>query len=226
MNKQVTSMSKLKSVWRRVGTTCVGLVTSLSAFADFQVVNLLTEYTSCPMGLDEARPRFSWQMRAEELGAAQAAYRLTLMDEQGQTVWDSGRITSSTSLAVPYAGTMLRPETRYRWTVDVWNKQGEKQTADSWFETGLMETSDKAAAWAGARWIGGDAQAMPFYSAYQSVFRICYKVEMEQSAALIFGANDPRLMDANKNILGQQNQKDQSYIKVELAYGDSAVLHV
>ena len=107
MNKQVTSMSKLKSVWRRVGTTCVGLVTSLSAFADFQVVNLLTEYTSCPMGLDEARPRFSWQMRSEEQGAAQAAYRLTLTDEQGQTVWDSGRITSSTSLAVPYAGLCL-----------------------------------------------------------------------------------------------------------------------
>ena len=75
---------------------CVGLVTSLSAFADFQVVNLLTEYTSCPMGLDEARPRFSWQMRSEERGAAQAAYRLTLTDEQGQTVWDSGRRTSST----------------------------------------------------------------------------------------------------------------------------------
>ena len=147
-------------------------------------------------------------------------------DEQGQTVWDSGRITSSTSLAVPYAGTVLRPETHYQWTVEVWNQQGEKQMATSWFETSLMETSDKAAAWAGARWIGGDLSAMPFYSAYQSVFRICYKVEMEQRAALIFGANDPRLMDANKNILGQQNQKDQSYIKVELAYGDSAVLHV
>lgn len=205
---------------------CVGLVTSLSAFADFQVVNLLTEYTSCPMGLDEARPRFSWQMRSEERGASQAAYRLTLTDEQGQTVWDSGRITSSTSLAVPYAGTMLRPETRYQWTVEVWNQQGEKQTATSWFETGLMETSDKAAAWAGARWIGGDEAAMPFYSAYQSVFRICYQVEMERKAALIYGANDPRLMDANKNILGQQNQKDQSYIKVELAYADSATLHV
>lgn len=205
---------------------CVGLVTSLSAFADFQVVNLLTEYTSCPMGLDEARPRFSWQMRSEERGASQAAYRLTLTDEQGKIVWDSGRITSSTSLAVPYAGTVLRPETRYQWTVEVWNKQGERQKATSWFETGLMSTSDKDAAWAGARWIGGDEAAMPFYSAYQSVFRICYQVEMERKAALIYGANDPRLMDANKNILGQQNQKDQSYIKVELAYADSATLHV
>lgn len=205
---------------------CVGLVTSLSAFADFQVVSLLTEYTSCPMGLDEVRPRFSWQMRSEERGASQAAYRLTLTDEQGQTVWDSGRITSSTSLAVPYAGTVLRPETRYQWTVEVWNKQGERQKATSWFETGLMSTSDKDAAWAGARWIGGDEAAMPFYSAYQSVFRICYQVEMERKAALIYGANDPRLMDANKNILGQQNQKDQSYIKVELAYADSATLHV
>ena len=146
---------------------CVGLVTSLSAFADFQVVSLLTEYTSCPMGLDEVRPRFSWQMRSEERGASQAAYRLTLTDEQGQTVWDSGRITSSTSLAVPYAGTVLRPETRYQWTVEVWNKQGERQKATSWFETGLMSTSDKDAAWAGARWIGGDEAAMPFYSAYQ-----------------------------------------------------------
>lgn len=212
--------------FRRMGVICLGLVANLCAFASFQVVNLLTEYTSCPMGLDEARPRFSWQMRSEEHGAAQAAYRLTLTDEQGQTVWDSGRITSSTSLAIPYAGTMLRPETRYQWTVQVWNQRGEREEADSWFETGLMETSDKAAAWADARWIGGDLSAMPFYSAYQSVFRICYKVEMEQRAALIFGANDPRLMDVNKNILGQQNQKDQSYIKVELAYEDSATVHV
>ena len=219
-------MSELKSLLRRVGTACVGLVTSFSAFADFQVVNLLTEYTACPMGLDEARPRFSWQMRSEERGAAQAAYRLYLVDEQGQTVWDSGRVEGTISLAVPYAGTILRPETRYQWTVEVWNLQGEKRAATSWFETGLMETSDKAAAWAGARWIGGDLTAMPFYSAYQSVFRICYKVEIEQRAALIFGANDPRLMDANKNILGQQHEKDQSYIKVELAYGDSATLHV
>ena len=226
MNKTVTVMSDTKSFLRRVGMACVGLVTSLSAFADFQVVSLLTEYTSCPMGLDEVRPRFSWQMRSEERGAAQAAYRLILTDEQGKTVWNSGRVDDSTSLAVPYAGMMLRPETRYQWTVEVWNQEGEKQTASSWFETGLMETSDKAAAWAGARWIGGDLSAMPFYSAYQSVFRICYKVEMEQRAALIFGANDPRLMDVNKNILGQQNKKDQSYIKVELSYGDSAVLHV
>lgn len=220
------NMSKKQSFLRKLQVACLGLATSLSACADFQVVNLLTEYTSCPMGLDEARPRFSWQMRSEERGASQAAYRLTLTDEQGQTVWDSGRITSSTSLAVPYAGTMLRPETRYQWTVEVWNKQGERQKATSWFETGLMSTSDKDAAWAGARWIGGDEAAMPFYSAYQSVFRICYQVEMERKAALIYGANDPRLMDANKNILGQQNQKDQSYIKVELAYADSATLHV
>ena len=212
--------------FKRMGVACLGLAASLSAFAGFQVVNLLTEYTSCPMGLDEACPRFSWQMCSKERGAAQAAYRLTLTDGQGQIVWDSGRVDDSTSLAVPYAGTALRPETRYQWTVEVWNQKGKKQTATSWFETGLMETSDKAAAWAGARWIGGDSSALPFYSAYQSVFRICYSVEMEQRAALIFGANDSRLMDANKNILGQQQGKDQSYIKVELAYEDSATVHV
>lgn len=212
--------------FKRMGVACLGLAASLSAFAGFQVVNLLTEYTSCPMGLDEACPRFSWQMCSTERGAAQAAYRLTLTDGQGQIVWDSGRVDDSTSLAVPYAGTALRPETRYQWTVEVWNQKGKKQTATSWFETGLMETSDKAAAWAGARWIGGNPSALPFYSAYQSVFRICYRVEMEQRAALIFGANDPRLMDANKNILGQQQGKDQSYIKVELAYEDSATVHV
>ena len=82
-----------------------------------------------------------------------------------------------------------------------------------------MATSDKASAWAGARWIGGDASAMPFYSAYLNVFRIGYNVQMDRKASLLFGANDPRLMDANKNILGQHNAKDQSYIKVELAYG-------
>ena len=220
------NMSKKQSFLRKLQVACLGLATSLSACADFQVVHLSTEYTTCPLGLDEAHPRFSWQMQSAVPGAAQEAYRLTLTDEQGAPVWDSGKVNSAQSLAIAYDGSALRPETRYQWTVEVWNKQGERQKATSWFETGLMSTSDKDAAWAGARWIGGDEAAMPFYSAYQSVFRICYQVEMERKAALIYGANDPRLMDANKNILGQQNQKDQSYIKVELAYADSATLHV
>lgn len=213
-------------IFRRIGVACLGLMASLSAFADFQVVNLLTKYSDCPMGIDEARPRFSWQMRSNERGAIQTAYRLTLIDEQGQTIWNSGRIVSSTALAVPYSGVALRPETRYQWKVEVWNQREEKQTAESWFETGLMDASDKAVAWAGARWIGGDEQAIPFYSSYLTVFRICYEVQLEHSAAFLFGGNDPRLMDVNKNILKQENTKDQSYIKVELAYGDSTMLHV
>ena len=219
-------MSKNHTTLQKIGMACLGLATSLSAYADFKVEHLSTEYTVCPMGLDEAHPRFSWQMRSDERGEAQAAYRLTLSDERGRRVWDTGRVEQSVSLAIPYAGEALRPETRYHWEVEVWNRKGERQTASSWFETGLMATSDKASAWAGARWIGGDASAMPFYSAYLNVFRIGYNVQMDRKASLLFGANDPRLMDANKNILGQHNAKDQSYIKVELAYGDSATLHI
>ena len=56
-------------------------------------------------------------------------------------VWDSGRIVSGQSVAVPYAGPSLAATTRYFWKVLLWD-QDEKLSPESpvsWWETGLLK---------------------------------------------------------------------------------------
>ncbi len=214
----------------------LALVLSLASQA-FTVQGLKVEYTDAPLGIDTATPRFSWQMYDKVRGAGQTAYRIVVVDREGKNVWDSGKTMSDTSLNIRYDGQQLKPMTRYTWTVTVWNKEGERQEASSWFETGLMATSDQDAAWGGAQWIGGSKDdALTFFSQYLPVFRLDFTVMLDQKsktkeAGVIYGANDIRLMDRNKNILGVENGLGESYIKVvlntrPLDKGDSATVEV
>lgn len=71
-----------------------------------------------------------------------------------------------------------------------------------------------------AKWIGTDVPAV--YAPYFPQFRISWTVQLDMkshssTAALLFGGNDPRLMDRNMNILNVENGQDESYIEVELA---------
>ncbi|MBI4893504.1 MAG: alpha-L-rhamnosidase N-terminal domain-containing protein, partial [Acidobacteria bacterium] len=183
--------------------------------------NLTVEYRRTPLGIDVATPRFAWQMAATagERGLAQSAYQLTVRDPRGDTAWDSGRIESSLAAAIPYAGKPLASATRYTWSVTVWDLKGAKLTASSWFETGLMDPSPDAPAWDGAKWIGGGGEDLVLYAPYLSIFDVSYAIAIapgSSRASFVYAANDPRLMDRNKNIYQLQNAKDQSYIKLEL----------
>lgn len=214
----------------------LALILSLAGQA-FTVQGLKVEYTDTPLGIDVTTPRFSWQMQDNARGATQTAYRIVVTDPTGKPVWDSGKTMSDVSLNIRYAGRQLNPATRYTWTVTVWNKKDEQQQASSWFETGLMAVSDKDAAWSGAQWIGGSKDdALTFFSQYLPVFRLKFAVQLDRKsktkeAGIIYGANDIRLMNRNKNILGVENGPGESYIKVvlntaPLDKGDSATIDV
>jgi len=118
---------------------------------------LRVETSKNPLGLDEVAPRFSWQMRDADRGARQTAFEVmvALKPEQlanGQTaLWRSGRVESSQSLNVRYAGPALAPSTRYYWRVTVWGVNGKPYPASeiSWWETGLMDQAAWKAAWIG-----------------------------------------------------------------------------
>ncbi len=183
--------------------------------------NLMVEYRNTPLGIDAARPRFSWQMAATggERNHRQTAFRIVVKDPRGITVWDTGRTETATSLGVRYAGRPLEPATRYVWTVDVWNQAGAKLAAASWFETGLMDPSPDAPAWAGAKWIGGGDADLVLYAPYLAIFDLSYAVSIAPGstrASFVYGANDSRLMDRNKNPYQLRNDRDRSYIKLEL----------
>ncbi len=196
--------------------------------------SLKVEYEETPLGIDVEKPRFSWQMNSRQPGISQRAYRIVVTNETGQEVWDSGTIEDDRSLNIEYAGEALHPTTRYYWKVNVWSQNTGKQnagqtntgsreekplSAESWFETGLMDPS--IAAWAGAKWIGGGDDDRVLYPDYFHTFNIHYTIQLDREsgstkAGFIYGANDPRLMNKNLNIYNLQNEKDASYVEVEL----------
>ena len=208
--------------------TCLCLM-NIEAWADFHLHELTVEYTQKPIGIDVTNPRFGWQMVSNERGAAQKDYCIQVRDENDHEVWNSGVVKSSVALGIRYAGKTLQPMTKYRWTVTVTDLNGEQASDSSSMETGLMAISDKAPEWSNAQWIGGDQKSMAFYSSYLPVFILNGSVKLEGPsirAGLIYGANDMRLMDRNKNILGVENGHNGSYCEVELVFSDSAMVNV
>lgn len=212
---------------------CSGLWTTKgdTSVPSFTIHKLQTEYTVTPLGIDEEKPCFTWQMQSDRQGAAQAAYRIIVKDEAGREVWDSGKVKTDESLAIEYAGAPLAPRTRYVWSLTVWDRKGKSYTTDSWFETGMMNKDQE---WEGAKWIGGSDQDMVLYSHYLPVFKINYTVQLDETttqAGFMYGANDERLMDENRNEYNLQNKKDESYIMAlldiaPLEANGEAVLHI
>jgi alpha-L-rhamnosidase len=215
---------------------CSLLVSSFSSAKHLTLVRLKTEYAEMPLGIDVARPRFSWQMQSGEQGCCQIAYQIVVVDEARQKVWDSGKVSSDISLNIKYAGWPLRPSTRYRWKLVVWDNDKEKHAAESWFETGLMNPDPRLSAWDGACWIGGEDDDRVLYSQYLSVFKLDFSLQLDEKsratrAGFIYGANDERLMNKDKNLYHLENKRDSSYILMELdvaplASENVALLHV
>ena len=95
--------------------------------------NLRVEYKVSPLGMDEARPRFSW----ETSHGRQREYRIVVKSPDG-TEWDSGWVQSAATAQIEYCGATLRQFTRYEWKLATRGDDGEELQAASFFETGFM----------------------------------------------------------------------------------------
>ena len=111
-----------------------------------KAINLRTEYLTNPIGIDIKNPRLMWNCDG---GKKQTAYRiLAICDEQ--TVWDSGKVQSS-SMRAEYP---LPPKSRQKieWSITLWDENDEEgESASATFEYGLLNAAD----WQ-AKWISGD----------------------------------------------------------------------
>ncbi|WP_185781823.1 alpha-L-rhamnosidase [Croceivirga lutea] len=184
---------------------------------------LTAEYMQTPLGIDVETPRFSWQMKTDSNahGQQQTAYQIKVSSERGDLVWDSGKVNSEVSLAIPYQGEKLQSRTKYTWELYVWDEKNKKSENSSWFETGLMDSNSSSEQWNSAKWIGGSKEDMVLYSHYLSVFKLEYALQLDaksksNQASFLFGGNDTRLMDKDMNIQGVKVGKDESYIRFEL----------
>ncbi len=109
-----------------------------------RAVRLRTEYLNHPLGIDIVKPRFSWNC---EGGSKQTAYQI-IAKANGETVWNSGKVESSSMVHIPYEGRALKSRERVNWSVKLWDENGVVgEISHSFFELGLLEASDWKAKW-------------------------------------------------------------------------------
>jgi hypothetical protein len=121
---------------------------------------LRVEWRVDPIGVDAARPRFTWTLRAAEgrRGARQIARRvivassLAALAARRGDVWDSGRVRSGKFAARPGRALNLTSHMPYVWAVMVEDEHGAvRWSPPARFVTGVMDEAEWNAAWIAAR---------------------------------------------------------------------------
>ena len=82
--------------------------------ASISVTALRTEGMENPLGIDAAKPRFSWKTEATtETNVRQKAYQILVastaerLAQNEADVWNSGKVSSDAQLWIPFAGETL-----------------------------------------------------------------------------------------------------------------------
>jgi alpha-L-rhamnosidase len=181
--------------------TLILLAVAISAHA--APVHLRTNALQNPLGMETLHPTFSWQSDAKTPNWRQSSYEIIVAHDiaglrPGKTAtWDSGRVRSSDSLDIVYAGPALQPQQRYLWKVIVWDDHGRQtlsQTAT--FEMGLISPENWKADWItrkdptdeqelnGIRWIWlPHTDPMHVPSATSAQFRYRFRLDSKPEAA-------------------------------------------
>jgi alpha-L-rhamnosidase len=108
-------------------------------FAQTSVSRLLCEHLSAPIGIDVPSPRLSWQLNSFTRGVSQRSYQLNIGTDSLGVVHMKGNCWSIKKISgeqlVTYKGSVLRPFTKYFWSVTIVDNKVNKASASSSFET-------------------------------------------------------------------------------------------
>jgi len=129
----------------------------LTAAASVQPVELRCDAAVAPLGVDSTTPRLSWQMRSDEPGQHQTAYRILAASSLGQLnldrgdLWDSSKITSSDSINILWKGKPLASSQQVFWKICLWDRKDRPTdwTPAATWTMGLLDGKD----WQDAQWI-------------------------------------------------------------------------
>lgn len=213
-----------KNIFVSVLGLVLGICTACGASKQTEITNLKTNYIRNPIGVDDESILFSWQMNSEEQGKSQSAYRIAVYEcDQGNReqddaiaseicVWDSGKVEGSLSVAVPYEGEQLKPQTGYEWSVDVWDEEGSRcvSAETGYFETGLMGEFPEEAHWISV----GDSDRNISTVQEKTTYFIQYTMEIrDTSACFVFGAESGRY--GSMTLCELQNQGEDTLFTVK-----------
>jgi alpha-L-rhamnosidase len=137
-------------------------------FAQVIVTNPRCEMMTNPQGIDVLKPRFSWQLESTQRNVNQTSYEILVSSTEQKwysnegDIWNSGKINSSATHLISYAGKALQSSKKYFWKIRSITNKGEAMTNEpAFFSTGLLNKTD----WK-AKWIGYD-KASPWDSITQ-----------------------------------------------------------
>ncbi len=140
-----------------------------------QPAYLRCEYRVNPLGIGETQPRLSWVVESGERAQRQTAYHIlvassaTALAADNADLWDSGKVSSSETTGVVYAGKPLPSGQQCFWKLKVWDVREKESlwSTAAWWTMGLLQPSDPpspgssgAAGWQ-AQWIGCDKLRQP-----------------------------------------------------------------
>ena len=129
--------------------------------ASSHVVNLKCENSANPTGIDISNPRLSWNIETDQRNWIQSAYQIMVASDpvklnrnQGD-IWDSGKMTSSECLYIPFSGKTLISLQKYWWKVKIWDQNGQDSdwSKISGWTMAMLNTTD----WKG-KWIDSNLQ--------------------------------------------------------------------
>ena len=121
-------------------------------------IDLRCQYLTGPLCVEAATPRLSWVPQSARRGWKQSAYRVQVASSEADLaagkadLWDSGKVKSSQTLGVRYAGQPLQSGQRCFWRVQLWDErdQASPNSAPAMWQMGLLRASDWRAAWISA----------------------------------------------------------------------------
>jgi len=158
-------------------TTALAILAIVSIFAgrapteaaDLTPVQLKCEYAANPLGVDVARPRFSWVLKSPRRGQVQTAYQILVASSQQKLQadagdkWDSGQENSDRSVKIAYQGKVLASGERCWWKIRAWDKSGSpsEYSAPATFEMSLLHRGDWKGKWIAMGDIDGDVGDAP-----------------------------------------------------------------
>ena len=134
-----------------------------------RLYDLTTEKLTRAVGIDVCCPRFGWKIASGASNVVQKSYWIEVRDEDGEVVWDTGRVESGENWEI-YDGDELEFAQDYVWTLRVEMSDGTSAEADGYFSTGLMEEAEDL----GARWI-----TLPHKEGYTKLTVPAFRKEFE-----------------------------------------------
>ena len=124
---------------------------------DLAVKELQVEYKISPdaTGIDVTAPRLSWKIQTTVPITTQTAYEIRTAHSTGDLTknrnltWHTGKILSSQSIQVPYAGNELQSFEKVYWQVRVWDNHHRISdwSIPACWEMGILDSSEWKAQW-------------------------------------------------------------------------------